>query len=129
MHLLENIPGRAQDIFATSENVPNPLPSPPSEIPAPLVQEEGLSIQESAHKHAPWLLGGMILVGLDSYFPQLSAMSSLWTPLQAAIPILHWMVSLCILPPGWEPNLVSLSPLSHTQEQNNCDALLDKLSQ
>ncbi|KAJ9070987.1 hypothetical protein DSO57_1001761 [Entomophthora muscae] len=55
----------------------------------------------------------MVLMSLDSYFHRLSAVSSLWTPLRAAIPVLHWMVSWWILLPGWEPNLVSLVPLSH----------------
>ncbi|KAJ9080969.1 hypothetical protein DSO57_1019364 [Entomophthora muscae] len=71
-------------------------------------------------KHAPWLLSGMILMGLDSYFPHLSATSSLWTPLQAAIPVLHWMVSWWILPPGWELNLVTLVPLSHMGDVVAC---------
>ncbi|KAJ9085216.1 hypothetical protein DSO57_1016196 [Entomophthora muscae] len=136
MHLLENIPGSVQDIFATSKNVvrslacndlefpvlePAPSTSPGLAHPIPLpfkdpivqVPEEDLGAQESAPKCAPWLLSGMILMGLDSYFPRLSAVSSLWTPLQAVIPVLHWMASWWILPPGWEPNLVSLAPLFH----------------
>ncbi|KAJ9062251.1 hypothetical protein DSO57_1012699 [Entomophthora muscae] len=136
LHIFEDIPGRAQDILTTSENVVRSLacndlefpalkPAPsmppglffpmplPSEDPIFQVQEDGFGTQESAPKRAPWLLDGMILMGLDSYFPQLSDMYSLWTPLQAAIPVLHWMVSWWILPPGWEPNLVSLAPLSH----------------
>ncbi|KAJ9078382.1 hypothetical protein DSO57_1007098 [Entomophthora muscae] len=130
MHLLENILGRTQDIFATSENVVRsltcdnlepstldsfspmtPILAPcPSEIPVSQAPEEDLGGQDLGPKRALWLLGGMLLMGLDSYFPRLSAMSSLWTPLQAAIPVLHWMVSWWILPPGWEPNLVSLAP-------------------
>ncbi|KAJ9080930.1 hypothetical protein DSO57_1019739 [Entomophthora muscae] len=133
INLLENFPKRAQDIFATSENVvrsmtcdnlelsaldsfPPMTPSPdplPSEIPVSLGPEEDLVGQELASKRAPWLLGGMLLMGLDSYFPCLSATSSLWTPLQAAILVLHWLVSWWSLPPGWEPNLVILAPLSH----------------
>ncbi|KAJ9079885.1 hypothetical protein DSO57_1030816 [Entomophthora muscae] len=62
----------------------------------------------------PWLLTGLILMGLNAYFPQLSLMSSLWSPLQAAIPVLHWMASWWFVLPGWEPNLVSLAPLSHS---------------
>ncbi|KAJ9057794.1 hypothetical protein DSO57_1019287 [Entomophthora muscae] len=58
----------------------------PSEAPVTQVQEEGLGIQEPVPKRALWLLGSMILMGLDSYFPQLSAVSSLWTPLQVMIP-------------------------------------------
>ncbi|KAJ9074373.1 hypothetical protein DSO57_1007221 [Entomophthora muscae] len=52
-------------------------------------------------------------MGLNAYFPQLSLVSSLWSPLQAAIPALHWMTSWWFVSPGWEPNLVSLAPLSH----------------
>ncbi|KAJ9048152.1 hypothetical protein DSO57_1037901 [Entomophthora muscae] len=133
MHMFEDIPGQAQDILATSENFmisltcddlefpalkPAPSTPPvlaclmplPSKDPIVQVLGEGLSIQESTPKRAPWLLSGMILMALDSYFPQLSDMSSLLPPLQAAIPVLHWMVSWWILPPGWEPNLVSLAP-------------------
>ncbi|KAJ9068101.1 hypothetical protein DSO57_1032015 [Entomophthora muscae] len=50
---------------------------------------------------------------LNAYFPQLSPVSSLWSPLQAVIPVLHWMASLWLVPPGWEPKLVSLAPFSH----------------
>ncbi|KAJ9077785.1 hypothetical protein DSO57_1013431 [Entomophthora muscae] len=133
MHLLENIPRRAQDIFATSENVVRsltcdnlklsalnsfpPMTPSPASFPSPLLEtpvlqtpEEGLGGQELAPKRAPWLLGGMLLMGLDSYFPRLSATSSLWTPLGAAIPVLHWVVSWWVLSPGWEPSLVSLAP-------------------
>ncbi|KAJ9049200.1 hypothetical protein DSO57_1027138 [Entomophthora muscae] len=129
MHMFGDLPGQAQGILVTSENVVRSrtwddlelsaletapsmssslAPQCPSEVPVAQVPEEGLGIQEP--KCAPWLLGGMILMGLDSYFPQLSAGSSLWTPLQAAIPVLHWTVSWWILPPGWEPNLVSFFP-------------------
>ncbi|KAJ9070243.1 hypothetical protein DSO57_1010281 [Entomophthora muscae] len=136
MHILENIPGRAQDILATSENVvrsltcnnfkfsaldpvpsmtpsPAPLSSPPLEITAQQISEEDSGGQELGPKRAPWLLGGILLMVLDSYFPCLSAASSLWTPLQAAIPVLHWMVSWWVLLPGKEPKLVILAPLSH----------------
>ncbi|KAJ9062354.1 hypothetical protein DSO57_1011705 [Entomophthora muscae] len=135
MHMFENLPGRAQGILTTSENVVRSLtcndlefpalepvsltpPSlalsvPPTEDPVTPDQGEGLDTQGHAPKRATWLLGGMILMGLDFYFPQLSSASSLWTPLQATIPVLHWMVSWWILLLGWEPNLVSLAPLSH----------------
>ncbi|KAJ9053955.1 hypothetical protein DSO57_1019306 [Entomophthora muscae] len=135
MYTFEDIPGWAPDMLIISENIvrsltcddlefPTPelalsaspgLSSPmllSSEAPVVLAPEEGEAVQESVPKCAPWLLGGMILMGLDSYFPQISAVSSLWTPLQEAVPVLHWMVSWWILPPEWEPNLVSLAPLS-----------------
>ncbi|KAJ9060143.1 hypothetical protein DSO57_1034097 [Entomophthora muscae] len=143
MHILEDIPRQAQEILATSKNVVRSLtcdnlefpthepnlsvppnltpPIPPFfEAPVVLASEESEAVQESAPKCASWLLGGMILMGLDSFFPQLSNVSSLWMPLQAAIPVLHWMVSWWILSPGWEPNLVSLAPLSHSWLPSRC---------
>ncbi|KAJ9083640.1 hypothetical protein DSO57_1032711 [Entomophthora muscae] len=36
--------------------------------------------QDHAPQRIPWLLGEMALMGLNSYFSQLSHMSSLWTP-------------------------------------------------
>ncbi|KAJ9069801.1 hypothetical protein DSO57_1014914 [Entomophthora muscae] len=50
--------------------------------------------------------------------PQLSPVSSLWSPLRAAVPVLHWAASWWFTSPEWEPNLVSLAPLSHTFAQN-----------
>ncbi|KAJ9079323.1 hypothetical protein DSO57_1036580 [Entomophthora muscae] len=137
MHVFEDLPGRAQDILATSENVVRSLtcndlkfpalktssamlshqPSqkiPPPEVFVAQIQESGLDTQESLPKRAPWLLSGVILMALDSYFPQLSVASSLWTPLQAAIPVLHWIVSWWVLLAGWGPNIVSLASLSHS---------------
>ncbi|KAJ9054085.1 hypothetical protein DSO57_1018211 [Entomophthora muscae] len=136
MQMFEDIPGHTQNILATSKNVVKsltcdnlkysalnlaPLMSPsltPPMPPLPVVpgvqaQEDGLEAKEHPPKRASWLLGGMILMGLDSYFPRLSSASSLWMPLQAAIPDLYWIVSWWILPPGWEPNSVSLAPLPH----------------
>ncbi|KAJ9059056.1 hypothetical protein DSO57_1006533 [Entomophthora muscae] len=96
--------GQAQDILTTSEKVvrsltcddldfvapdlspsvslvpPSPLPLS-SEVPVVLAPGGGEVGPESTPKHTPWLLSGMILMGLDSYFPQLSVVSSLWTPL------------------------------------------------
>ncbi|KAJ9051534.1 hypothetical protein DSO57_1003883 [Entomophthora muscae] len=63
----------------------------------------------------PWLLAGLALMELNAYFPQLSPVSSLWSSLQAAIPVLHWAASWWFVSPGWEPNLVSLAPLSHIE--------------
>ncbi|KAJ9072116.1 hypothetical protein DSO57_1030507 [Entomophthora muscae] len=62
----------------------------------------------------PWLLTRLVLMGLNAYFPQLSPASSLWSPLCAAIPVLHWVASRWFISPGWEPNLVSLARLSYT---------------
>ncbi|KAJ9059329.1 hypothetical protein DSO57_1003531 [Entomophthora muscae] len=53
----------------------------------------------------PWLLAGLVLMGLNAYFPQLSPVSSLWSPLQAALPVLHWAASWWYILLGWKPNL------------------------
>ncbi|KAJ9058684.1 hypothetical protein DSO57_1010024 [Entomophthora muscae] len=126
--MFKDIPAHTQGIYTTSENVvrsltcndlefptatPPSLGHPtlfPSEDPLVLVSEEGLGTPELTPKRASWLLSGMVLMGLDSYFPRVFAVSSLWAPLQAAMSVLYWMASWWILPPGWEPNLVSLAP-------------------
>ncbi|KAJ9072146.1 hypothetical protein DSO57_1030307 [Entomophthora muscae] len=87
------------------------LPSADQGNSAPLVTPEVLPLTPTC---TPWLLAGLMLMGLNAYFPQLSPASSLWSPLQVAIPVLHWMASWWFVSPGWEPNLVSLAPLSHT---------------
>ncbi|KAJ9087262.1 hypothetical protein DSO57_1034827 [Entomophthora muscae] len=66
-----------------------------------------------APTRTPWLLTGLALMALNAYFPQLSPVSSLWSPFQAAVPVLHWAASWWFVLLGWEPNLVSLAPLSH----------------
>ncbi|KAJ9067857.1 hypothetical protein DSO57_1034898 [Entomophthora muscae] len=52
-----------------------------------------------------WLLTDLVLMGLNVYFLQLSPGSSLWSPLQVAVPVLHWVASWWFALPGWEPNL------------------------
>ncbi|KAJ9084833.1 hypothetical protein DSO57_1020012 [Entomophthora muscae] len=134
--MFEDIPTRAQGIYTTSENVlrsltcnylvlstakivsatplilDHPTPLSPEDLPA-LASEESLGAPELTPKCAYWLLSRMILICLYSYFSWVSAASSLWTPLQEAMSALYCMTSWWILPPGWEPNLVSLAPLSH----------------
>ncbi|KAJ9053242.1 hypothetical protein DSO57_1026188 [Entomophthora muscae] len=80
-----------------SSSVPLEVP----EMPAPIAS------------CAPWVITGLVLMGLNSYFPQLSPVSSFWSPLRATIPVLHWAASWWFLSLGWEPKLVSLAPLSH----------------
>ncbi|KAJ9081001.1 hypothetical protein DSO57_1019067 [Entomophthora muscae] len=58
----------------------------------------------------PWLLTRLVHMGLNAYFPQLSPVSSLWSPLRAAIPVIHWAASWWFVSPGCEPNLVILAP-------------------
>ncbi|KAJ9066852.1 hypothetical protein DSO57_1005518 [Entomophthora muscae] len=67
----------------------------------------------------PWLLTGLALMALNAYLPQMSSVSSLWYPLQVAIPVLHWAASWWFVLPRWETNLVSLAPLSHTKPLNS----------
>ncbi|KAJ9084130.1 hypothetical protein DSO57_1027505 [Entomophthora muscae] len=62
--------------------------------------------------------------GFECLLPSVVPVSSLWSPLQAAIPVLHWMASWWFVSPGWEPNLVSLAPLSHILGPDNKDVIL-----
>ncbi|KAJ9073439.1 hypothetical protein DSO57_1016490 [Entomophthora muscae] len=96
-----------------SEEAMPPMRPLPSVVLSPSVPLGPSKVSSPAPTRTPWLLTGLILMGLNAYFPQLSPVSSLWSPLRAAIPILHWMASWWFVSPGWEPNLVSLAPLSH----------------
>ncbi|KAJ9061421.1 hypothetical protein DSO57_1020911 [Entomophthora muscae] len=78
------------------------------------VPPEVLEIPSPIASCTPWVVTGLVLMGLNCYFPQLSPVSSFCSSLRAAIPVLHWVASWWFLLPGWEPNLVSLAPLSHT---------------
>ncbi|KAJ9087850.1 hypothetical protein DSO57_1029017 [Entomophthora muscae] len=82
----------------TSQRIDPSEPHPSVEAKPTVPEEEKLPL-EHAPKRTPWFLGGVFLMGLDSYFPCLSSASLLWMPLQVAIPVLHWMVSWWILPP------------------------------
>ncbi|KAJ9078086.1 hypothetical protein DSO57_1010458 [Entomophthora muscae] len=65
-------------------------PSPQLEINNPVF----LQVSENAThipSWVPWLLTGLVLMGLNTYLPQLSLMSFLWSPLRVAIPLIHWM--------------------------------------
>ncbi|KAJ9073302.1 hypothetical protein DSO57_1018017 [Entomophthora muscae] len=99
--------------LSSSEEVVPPTPPLPSIVQKNLITPRSSKVASPAPTCTPWLLTGLILMGLNAYFPQLSLVSSLWSPLQAAIPVAHWMASWWFVAPGWEPNLVSLAPLSH----------------
>ncbi|KAJ9049118.1 hypothetical protein DSO57_1027903, partial [Entomophthora muscae] len=74
----------------------------------------------------PWLLTGLILMGLNAYFPQLSPVFPLWSPLQEAVPVLYWAAYWWFFLLGWEPNLVSLAPpLLHNMPAHLVDRLAD----
>ncbi|KAJ9082278.1 hypothetical protein DSO57_1006063 [Entomophthora muscae] len=83
------------------------LPSLERSNSAPL---EVLEVPPPTASRAPWVITGLVLMGLNSYFPQLSPVSSLWSPLRAAIPVLHWAAYWLFVSPGWDLNLVSLAP-------------------
>ncbi|KAJ9061659.1 hypothetical protein DSO57_1018511 [Entomophthora muscae] len=112
LYLPEDLSGRAQDLFATGENLMKSLTCDNLDLSLPSFNLKSLcnevdlghdiptkkpksipqaapALQEYAPKRAPWLLEGMVMMGLNSYFSQLSSVSSLWTPVQAAIPVLH----------------------------------------
>ncbi|KAJ9062750.1 hypothetical protein DSO57_1007409 [Entomophthora muscae] len=104
------VPAPALEVVLAS-----PVLSLDKENPALLLAPVGLP---PAPTCTPWLITGLVLMGLNAYFPQLSPVFSLWSPLQAAIPVLHWAASWWFILPGWEPNLVSLDPLSHTKSSS-----------
>ncbi|KAJ9054569.1 hypothetical protein DSO57_1012850 [Entomophthora muscae] len=72
-----------------------------------------LLVVECVPSHIPWLLIGLTWMGLNAYFPQLFPVYYLWSLFREAILVVHWMVSWWFDPPGWEPNLAILFPLSH----------------
>ncbi|KAJ9055516.1 hypothetical protein DSO57_1003214 [Entomophthora muscae] len=103
-----------------------PMPSPPSLAKSnsvPLGISEVFPLTPTC---TPWFLTGLALIGLNAYFPQMSPVSSLWSPLQVAVPVLHWAASWWFVSPGWEPNLVSLASLSHSSHDYKSKA--EKLS-
>ncbi|KAJ9074744.1 hypothetical protein DSO57_1003398 [Entomophthora muscae] len=103
LHFAEDLPGRSQDLITSGEYLVKSLtcddldPSlldfspgllyvedslsslPPMEEPQPIPQPTP-SHQAPSTQFTPWLLSGMALIGVNSYFPQLSPTSSLWTP-------------------------------------------------
>ncbi|KAJ9054771.1 hypothetical protein DSO57_1010646 [Entomophthora muscae] len=92
-----------------------PMPPPPGSEKSDSIPLRASAILPSTPTCTPWMLTGLALMALNAYFPRLSPASSLWSPFQAAIPVLHWAASWWFVSPGWEPNLVSLAPLSHSQ--------------
>ncbi|KAJ9087247.1 hypothetical protein DSO57_1034980 [Entomophthora muscae] len=90
------------------EEVPTPSP--------PLLENEDFvpPLTPKVLVCAPWLLTGLVLMGLNAYFSQLSLVSSLWSPLREAVPVICWVASWWLVSPRWEPNLVSLAPFSHS---------------
>ncbi|KAJ9078723.1 hypothetical protein DSO57_1003583 [Entomophthora muscae] len=137
LHLLEDLPGRDNDLLSTGEtlvkiltcddlNFYYPDLSPPhlcdegTPVSQPLSEEQVPPLHESfkalvcAPLHAPWLLSGLVLMEIDAYLPWVFCVSSLWSPFRETIPLIHWVVSWWFILLGWESTLVSLAPLSHT---------------
>ncbi|KAJ9087794.1 hypothetical protein DSO57_1029571 [Entomophthora muscae] len=85
-------------------------PPPPGSEKSDLIPLWASAILPSTPTRTPWLLTGLTLMALNAYFPRLSPVSSLWSPLQAAVPVLHWAASWWFVSPGWELKLVSLAP-------------------
>ncbi|KAJ9066235.1 hypothetical protein DSO57_1011564 [Entomophthora muscae] len=48
----------------------------------------------------PWLLAGLVLMGLNAYLPQLFPVSSLWSSLRVTVLVIHWTASWWFISPG-----------------------------
>ncbi|KAJ9069545.1 hypothetical protein DSO57_1017519 [Entomophthora muscae] len=116
LHLAVDLPSRAQDLLTSGEYLVKSLTCenldlfsldlppgashnedthvlvPPVEDPQPAFSTVPAP-QGYSPQCTPWLLAGMALIGFNSYFPQLSPMSSLWTLVRAAISAMHQMAS------------------------------------
>ncbi|KAJ9067610.1 hypothetical protein DSO57_1037406 [Entomophthora muscae] len=107
----DNLDLSTVDPALLAPGVEKAFPSPSFQLensnPSPL---QALVPLNSVPSRALWLLTGLMLMGLNAYFPQLSLVSFLWSPLREANPVLHWMESWWFVSPGWEQNLVSLAP-------------------
>ncbi|KAJ9073290.1 hypothetical protein DSO57_1018006 [Entomophthora muscae] len=102
----------------TTESPSSDLDNPPPSEVSPSFLPSLHQITDSDAEVPPtwdcslWLLTGALVVALDAYFPPLSHPVSFGRSLRAAIPVLHWMVSWWLVPSGWEPDFVSLAPLT-----------------
>ncbi|KAJ9067416.1 hypothetical protein DSO57_1039307 [Entomophthora muscae] len=74
----------------------NPLPGTVVEVP---YAELTLVLCLPAPSCTPGLLSGMLLMAVNTYLPSISPTLSFWTPVTAAITVLHWMVSWQISSP------------------------------
>ncbi|KAJ9064428.1 hypothetical protein DSO57_1030764 [Entomophthora muscae] len=104
---LEELPPPLESVTTETSSSDLVNPSPLRQIP------ESNAEAPFAWDHSLWLLTGAMVMALAAYFPPLSHLVSFGRPLQAAIPVLHWMASWWLVPPGWEPDFVSLAPLSY----------------
>ncbi|KAJ9049005.1 hypothetical protein DSO57_1028947 [Entomophthora muscae] len=128
--LVKSLTCNDSDLHSADPILPNPavdeaaFPSSSPQESVNLVPLQAPEVPIPVPSHAPWLLARLVLIRLNAYFLQLSLVSSLWSPLRAAVPVLHWAASWWFISPGWEPNLVSLAPLSHTNGSQNVISLV-----
>ncbi|KAJ9068067.1 hypothetical protein DSO57_1032406 [Entomophthora muscae] len=100
------------DLYATDHTLLSPLREKiPVSYPPHLESDDMAPLQAPVvpafiFTCTPWLLTGLVLMGLNVYFPQFSPVSSFWSSLRAAVPVLHWAAS------WWFVSLFSPS-LSH----------------
>ncbi|KAJ9061264.1 hypothetical protein DSO57_1022319 [Entomophthora muscae] len=116
MVLLDNLPGEAHGLISTGESLVFSLTCNDVEftlsaegmnnhwyedswIPSfvePVVLfplDSMLLTPEALPRCTSWLVYSMLLIGLNTYLPQLSPIRSFWSLIQAVIPALHWMAS------------------------------------
>ncbi|KAJ9080882.1 hypothetical protein DSO57_1020221 [Entomophthora muscae] len=109
------------DLYPPDPNLVPHVAKKALEAPWSLLEEKFSAPQESPEvleytpTHTPWLLANLALMVLDAYFPCLSPVSYLWSPFIVAIPVLSWMASWWFVFLVWEPNLISLAPLSQRE--------------
>ncbi|KAJ9053931.1 hypothetical protein DSO57_1019567 [Entomophthora muscae] len=147
MYIFEGIPRRAQDILATSENAVRsltcndlefsalkPAPSTPPGLaprcpfsPSTQLSKKKVWVPKTAPKRAPWLLGGMILMGLDSYFLTICCVLSMDAPLRG-----HTSLALDGVLVDPFPRMgakLSLAPSLTVRGIRTCDGLKARLKQ
>ncbi|KAJ9068787.1 hypothetical protein DSO57_1025167 [Entomophthora muscae] len=76
---------------------PSPSPLQDKTVVAPLPEAK---VSTLAPSRAPWLVTGLTLMRLNSYFPQLSLTPFLWSPLRGAVPVIYWAASWWFVSPG-----------------------------
>ena len=88
------------------ETTPAKTPASKPKVVAPLAEFDSLT------SLFLWLLFGTPMALCDTFFPYFSPSPSVLRLLRALIPSLFWIASWWFSPPGWEPSLVGLAPLS-----------------
>ena len=95
-------------------SIPGHMETAPAKTPAPMPKAPATSVElDSLTSRCLWLLFGTFMALCDTFFPHFSPSPSALRLLRASIPSLFWIASWWFSPPGWEPSLVGLAPLSH----------------